>query len=316
MPFAADPSSVHAPASPRRRLSPAGAVFAAAASLGLLTAGGLGWELYAFKQSAAEQAKRPIGRRHKGVVMVVGGKPTRSIQERFIELAGGPLAHIVVVPTAHKSADTPDVYRYVEKWKNLGVEQVDLLHTRSHEMANDPKFGEPLEDATGVWIEGGRQTLLSEAYADSLVEKELKDLLDRGGVIGGNSAGAAIMSKVMIESGRDVPKIGAGLDLVPGVIIDQHFLKRNRFKRLRAALHKYPSLLGLGIDEGTAVLIEDKHLSVIGDSYVTVCLPEANPDDERIEILRAGDETNLDALKRNDVRISHALPLESIESSQ
>ncbi len=263
--------------------------------------------------AGVESASYMLHRRH-GVLLISGGKPTKTIERRFVDLAGGPEAWIVVIPTAHEAADKPDATRFLKKWRDLGVESVELLHTRSRDKANTVDFFSPIDHATGVWFEGGKQKLLAQAYGDTPLEAKLKQMLGRGGVIGGNSAGAAIMSKVMIEGGKDEPTIAEGLDLVPGVIIDQHFLKRNRFHRLRSALHKFPTLVGLGIDEGTAVIIEEERLSVIGDSYVTVCLPEANSPDDRVEILRPGDETDLGDLRNAKVSIAHAIDLGPEES--
>ena len=103
-------------------------------------------------------------------------------------------------------------------------------------------------------------------------------LLARGGVIGGTSAGAAIMSRMMIVSGRTEAKLGQGFDFLPGAVIDQHFLKRNRIKRLLGVVRSHPDLIGLGIDESTALVVDvrGKRLHVIGNSYVIACVPETS----------------------------------------
>jgi cyanophycinase len=100
------------------------------------------------------------------------------------------------------------------------------------------------------------------------VEKELYQLVQRGGVIGGSSAGAAIQSRVMIRGGKGQPKISTGLELLQGAIIDQHFLKRNRLSRLLAAIRTHPKLIGFGIDEGTAIVVSDNKYRIVGKSYV------------------------------------------------
>jgi cyanophycinase len=100
------------------------------------------------------------------------------------------------------------------------------------------------------------------------VEEALYKLLGRGGVIGGSSAGAAIMTRVMINGGNPEPEITTGFNLLPGVILDQHFLKRNRLPRLTAAIRANPGLIGLGIDEATAIVLENGKYKVIGESYV------------------------------------------------
>jgi len=101
-----------------------------------------------------------------------------------------------------------------------------VLHTRSRDKANTTEFVAPLRHATAVWFEGGQQSRLAAAYVGTEVERELYAMSDRGGVIGGTSAGAAIMSRVMVEGGNPEPRMGTGLDLLPGTIVDQHFLVR------------------------------------------------------------------------------------------
>jgi cyanophycinase len=175
---------------------------------------------------------------------------------------------------------------------------VQLLHTRSREEANAPEFLRPLEEATGVWLAGGNQSRLAASYVDTEVERALKDLLERGGVIGGTSAGAAIMTRIMITGGRSLATQGRGFDLLPGSVVDQHFLKRNRLGRLLGLLAEHPRLVGFGIDEGTALVFQGDRLSVLGDSYVVACMP-ASPEDEtnRLEILKPGDQVLHSALQ-------------------
>lgn len=250
------------------------------------------------------------------LVICGGGKMPDPVRERFVELAGGPSARILVIPTAHAYADSPDVIHAIEAWKGQRVEWIRLLHTRSRRQADDPEFVRPLTEATGVWFGGGKQEMLADAYLGTEVERQLMALLARGGVIGGTSAGAAIMSRMMIVSGRTEAKLGQGFDFLPGVVVDQHFLKRNRIKRLLGVVRSHPDLIGLGIDEQTALVVDirGKRLHVIGNSYVVACVPESStppkpgepplnpttvsgPTTARLEILKPGDEADLSTLR-------------------
>jgi cyanophycinase len=217
----------------------------------------------------------------KGTLVIAGGgELPPEVLERFVKLAGGAKALLVVIPTASEGADKQlsreeGKAKLVEPWARLGVERIRILHTRSREKANTAEFVAPLRQATAVWIEGGQQSRLADTYLGTEVERELYALTDRGGVIGGTSAGAAIMSRVMIEGGNPEPRIAMGLDIFPGTIVDQHFLVRGRKPRLITALAKNPGLVGFGIDEGTALIVSGRKLEVMGKSSVTAVLAAA-----------------------------------------
>lgn len=233
------------------------------------------------------------------LIIVGGGLIPEPIRDRFVELAGGSHARIVVIPTASPSADRPDVVDGLACWKARKPQWVQLLHTRSRELADNSAFVKPLKDATAVWLGGGDQSNLTRAYLGTEVERQLMALLERGGVIGGTSAGAAVMTRVMITRGRNQATVGSGFDFLPGVVVDQHFLRRNRMKRLVSVLVDHPELVGLGIDERTALEVNlgEHRLRVIGDSYVFACVPDTAGRPARLEILKPGDEANLTALK-------------------
>jgi cyanophycinase len=207
------------------------------------------------------------------LVIVGGGKMTDDIRKAFFDLAGKDKAKIVVIPTASASADDrKEDDSFLKQWQELKPQSVELLHTRDAKKANDAEFVKPLADATGVWFSGGDQSRITEAYRGTLVEKELQKLHARGGVIGGTSAGAAIMSDLMITGGTDVAKTAAGLGYLPGFVVDQHFVARKRQKRLEGVLAENPARVGLGIDESTAVVVRGRVARVIGESTVTVCV--------------------------------------------
>jgi cyanophycinase len=160
-----------------------------------------------------------------------------------------------------------------------------MLHTRDPKQANDPSFVKPLTEATAAWMSGGDQSRLANAYRGTAVEKELRRLLARGGVIGGTSAGASVMSAVMITGGNPQARVGEGFGLLPEVVIDQHFQNCKRQKRLLGVLEKHPRCLGLGIDEETAVVVRGHTFTVVGKANVSICLPPSEQDQEPIQVL-------------------------------
>ncbi len=232
------------------------------------------------------------------LVIVGGGGMPNAVRDRFLQLAGGKKAHLVIIPTASYKADRPDLLKSWGYWRAQEVASVDFLHTRNRAVANNPAFVRPLTTATGVWLSGGDQSLLAAAYHGTLVERELQKVLDRGGVIGGTSAGASIMSSVMIVGGNPDAQLGTGFGLLPGVVIDQHFDNRHRLNRLLGVLQKYPQCLGIGIDEGTAVVVHGRAVSVLGDQHVSVCIHGANAKkSDEVRVLKAGDQLDLFALQ-------------------
>lgn len=226
------------------------------------------------------------------LVIVGGGRLPQSVITKFVELAGGASARLVVIPTASSDDSLATVEESAELWRSRGITDVALLHTRDRREAGSEKLVGPLRQATAVWISGGQQSRLADAYVGTRVQQELRSLLQRGGVIGGTSAGAAIQSDVMIESGNPVPKISRGLNLVSQAIIDQHFLRRNRANRLLTAVRQYPDLTGIGIDESTAVVLQGCQGTVVGESFVTL-LSQQNGQPLQIQTLRKGAQFEL-----------------------
>ena len=238
---------------------------------------------------AGEPASAPETPKGGGSLIIVGGGPLPdAIRDRFIELAGGARAQLVIIPTASSRAETGRLQglRSYTDWAPLAtagkVKSVCFLHTRLTEEANDPTFVKPLMEATGVWFSGGDQSLLTQAYKGTLVEKELRKVLLRGGVVGGTSAGAAVMSDLMIRSGNPVAVVGEGFGFLRGVVVDQHFHERNRLARLVGVLIKHRDHLGIGIDEQTGVQVQGESVTVLGKRNIHVCLPV--PKDEKCEV--------------------------------
>ncbi len=217
-----------------------------------------------------------------------GGALPESVTSRFVELAGGQTGRLLVIPTASSNVEDAHLKEHTRRWTDLGVGTVEILHTRDRAEADEDAFVEPLQQATAIWFVGGQQSRLAAAYVGTATERAILELFRRGGTIGGTSAGAAIQSRVMIQSGNPVPEITTGLDLLPGAIIDQHFLRRNRFNRLLFAVRKHPGRTGVGISEGTAVLFQNGTCHVLGDSFVTTVTANDSPAPLSINTFRDG----------------------------
>ena len=230
------------------------------------------------------------------LVICGGGSLPSEIYEKFIDLAGGEQSRLVVISTASSTADTPDVEQYLERWRKLKLATLHVLHTRSRDVAETPEFWEPLTKATAVWFMGGTQGWVVDTYLDTQTARQIHAVFERGGVIGGTSAGAAIMSPLMIRRGHPVAETGRGFGFLPGTVIDQHFLKRDRLPRLLQVLSDNPHLVGVGIDEGTAIVVKGRQFRVIGESKVLTCLAPAGDQPAKVEALEPGAEFNLEDL--------------------
>lgn len=234
-----------------------------------------------------------------GSLVICGGRTIDPVLDEFAKLAGSEKAHIVVIPAASSLADDEDHSRFLLPWRSRNVASVDTLHTRSRERATDPAFAEPLRKATGVWFSGGLQSRIADLYIGTPVEEEIYGLLKRGGVAGGTSAGAAIQSRLMLTGvAPNVNALVTGFDLLPGSIVDQHFLKRNRKPRLIEAVSKQPGVLGVGIDEATALVVQGRQMRVVGESSVTFCLASADRRPLREIEIKQGDTADFTALRR------------------
>ncbi len=237
---------------------------------------------------------RPAEKEVTGSLVIVGGGMLPDpIRERFLELAGGKKGRLVVIPTASKWVDQTRISRSFNYWKAQGLASVSLLHTLDRKEADDPSFVKPLKEATAAWLGGGDQSRLARVYHGTAVEKELQRLLARGGVIGGTSAGASVMSAIMITGGNPQAHVGQGLGLLPNVVIDQHFQNRKRQKRLLGVLADHPGCLGLGIDEKTAVILRGHTVTVLGNANVSVCLPPTEGSDDNVKLLKSGEVCDL-----------------------
>jgi len=246
---------------------------------------------------AAEPNTSPAPRNGTGTLLIVGGgKLPDAIRRHFIDLAGGKNARLVIIPTASNKADQPELLQTYQLFKSLDVKSVKVLHTRDRKKADDPAFLRPLTEATGVWLTGGDQSLLSATYHGTAVEKELVRVITRGGVVAGTSAGAAVMSERMITGGTQDAEVGTGFGLLVGVVIDQHFWNRNRLHRLLGVLARYPECPGVGIDEETALVVHGLTATVEGNGNVRACLSAQGKLPPMVQVLKDGEKLDLAAL--------------------
>ena len=272
-----------------------------------------------------EPAKpNPVVGPKKGALVIMGGgadslSPTppktnfEYIFAKFVELAGGEEARIVVVSSIPKS--NPLAFREA---KNLNVAEVTLRYTDDPDLANTWGFVQPITTATGIWFLGGRQWRYAQAYDGTLAEKEFSNVLERGGVIGGTSAGASIQGSFLVRGDTSSAAIMVGdeqrgFGYMRNTAIDQHVVARGREQGLIEVLEDpenkmweefdRAALLGIGIDEDVAIVVQGDRFEVIGKKNGTVLVYDPKkwnaetPDKEKWVTLRTGN--SYDLKKRN-----------------
>ena len=220
-------------------------------------------------------SNRFIGPENGSLVIVGGAMKSDSIINRFIELAGGWDAAIVVIPTASGLESYSDNFGFAGVLKERGATHVTILHTNDRTIADSDAFVEPLHTANAVWFVGGRQWRLVDSYKNTLTEQLIGDVLKRGGVVGGTSAGATIQGSYLVRGDTKNNQImmgdhEEGFGFLKNVAIDQHVLARNRQFDMFEILKNRPELLGIGIDENTAIVVQGNEFEVIGENYVVV----------------------------------------------
>lgn len=201
-----------------------------------------------------------------------------AIYQRFMDLAGGSDAKIVIIVTAGDDdylLNKDGIENTRKSFVKHGFKQFTILHTRNPEEANDEKFWKPIEEASGLWFTGGRQWRLVDAYAGTQTLEEIKKLLERGGVVGGSSAGASIQGSFLVrgDTKTNVVMMGdhqEGFSFLTNCAIDQHLLALNRQFDIFEILEAHPHLLGIGLDENTAIIVNKDEFEVIGKSYVAI----------------------------------------------
>lgn len=240
----------------------------------------------------------------RGTVMVVGGGAQGpELYAKFIELAGGADALIIDVPTAGGDSVYPADWRGTRGLKAAGARNVVVLHTNDRKVADSEAFAAPISRAGGVWFEGGRQWHLVDSYAGTRTERAFHDVLARGGVVGGSSAGASILSSYMLRGARGgnatimAPGYEAGFGFLRDAAIDQHVVARERLRDLADSLMpRHPELLGLSEDEGTAWVIRGDTAEIMGRNKAFV-YGGRDPNDSGVPFLtlHPGDRYDLGA---------------------
>lgn len=221
----------------------------------------------------------------RSVVMAIGGAEDkvrgRQILTTFCQRSGGLDATIGIIPSASREPDAMGRL-YHDIFMEIGVKAVEVLLVSDRSHGEDPDLLERLERCSGVFMSGGDQLRLSSLLDETPLLEKLRHQVWQGQtVLGGTSAGAAVMGERMIASGgsneppnRSLVDMSTGLGFLPDVIVDQHFHNRNRLARLISAISAYPDKLGIGIDEDTCALFEaDGHLKVLGRGAVTIVDP-------------------------------------------
>jgi cyanophycinase len=232
-----------------------------------------------------------------GTLAIVGGGAIPDEVADILKAGLGDSGTVVVIPEA--SSNPVDAVESATEWlSEHGISSVEIVDLSLPAEERRLKAVAAIDAAAAVWICGGQQSRLVEAYAGSGIEGALQRLLQRGGVIAGTSAGAAIMSKVMIASGKEEPVIVQGWDLLPGAIVDQHFSERNRVGRSQIAVEKHRECFGLGIDEGTAVIVTGRRLRVAGYGGASVLLAKTEYRDAEVTRLVKGAVADLTQLRR------------------
>ena len=223
------------------------------------------------------QNKRETRGPENGTLLIVGGAASDFFYEKFMDLIGGPDEPIVVIPTAASSEEFSEEFldNYRSSYEKRGFTNVTVLHTRDRDEANADEFIKPLLTAKGVWFSGGRQWRHADSYLNTKTHEAIEDVLKRGGVISGSSAGATIQGSYLARGDTKANTImmgdhEEGLSFITNIAIDQHLLARNRQFDLFEILDNRPELLGLGLDEDTGIVVKGDEFEVIGSSYVAI----------------------------------------------
>lgn len=214
-------------------------------------------------------------------LVIIGGaedkQGERVILRRFVTLAGGQNARIVVL-TAATTVGLIAGREYTCVFGDLGVHRVTVVNIAERFQAMDEGLADIIRSASGVFFTGGDQLRITSLLGGSVVGLALKEAYHDGVVVAGTSAGASAISEIMIVGGTDdheptkaVVQLAAGLGLLPNVVIDQHFAQRGRIGRLLGVVAQSPQILGIGIDENTAIHVSDKKsIEVVGGGTVTI----------------------------------------------
>lgn len=225
--------------------------------------------------TASNSTSPYVGPASGSLLIIGGGTLDDSLYQKFINLSGGHDAPLVVIPTADGGPSYDQNFSIAVTLRRLGATNVTVLHTYDPKVADTEAFVAPLTEAGGVFFGGGRQWRLVDAYAGTLTEKKFFEVLSRGGAIGGSSAGATIQGSFLTRGDTKNNEIivgdhQVGFGFVKNIAIDQHVLVRNRQFDLFEVLKLKPELLGVGINENTALVVQKNSVEVIGASYAII----------------------------------------------
>jgi cyanophycinase len=208
-----------------------------------------------FAQETTPRKPPEIGPARGALFIIGGGLREKALIDRFLELAGGPESPIVVIPTALESDDAAIFAEETRVFREAGARRITVLHTRDRKVADSEAFVATIREASGAYFTGGRQWRLADAYLDTRTHAELRALLARG-----DTKGNTVMMGDHVE----------GMGFLKNVAIDQHLLKRNRQFDLVEVVEAHPELLGIGIDEDTAIIVKGDRFEVVGNGYVAI----------------------------------------------
>jgi cyanophycinase len=236
---------------------------------------------------------------HGTLIVAGGGEIPEIVGERFLEAAGGLEATIVVVTTANGERIASD-HKSLAWLSEAGAKDVHLVHPHTRAEAEAPALVSLIKKAGGVWFTGGRQWRLVDTFENTAAEKELHALLARGRVIGGTGGGASMLADCLVRGGPlsnkpiVVPGYEEGFGFLKGVAIDPFFTQRNRFADMAALKRARPHLIGLGVDEGTALIINGRNFEIVGSNQVVVYdSREADQAEKGFKFLYDGDKYDL-----------------------
>ena len=261
--------------------------------------------------------------KEKGHLVIIGGKKSPQLMSRFVKYAGGEKAKVVIIPMASGDMLEAVLYQRYELEK-LGVKDVSFIICDNVSANADSNLSK-LEGVTGIFFSGGDQSRLTAALLGTKLLEKIRSIHANGGVVGGNSAGAAVMSQIMITGDEILNtdstrayitiqkgniKVTEGFGFVKKAIVDQHFIRRKRHNRLISIVLENPSLFGVAIDEATAIdVYPDDTFEVIGEYTVLVwdarnaknIVTDKNNNlsgsDIRMHLLKAGDRFDLNSGK-------------------
>ncbi len=256
--------STHSPASCISRIA-----------LGALTAACLHLPLAEARSSPTEQRNTelpaPAPERPGPLFLHGGGKLDAGARAVFLELAGGPRARIVVIPTSEEGEIDPDRWMPPRWLRDSGCASLTVLHTRDRGIADTSEFSAPLSQCSAVWFTGGRQWRSSDVYVRTQTHRALLDAHQRGALVGGSSAGATLLGSFLLRGAPEGNHIlvaedrQEALGFLPCTAVDQHLFARGRERDLVALIRQHPRLLGIGIDENTTLVARDGILSILGE---------------------------------------------------